>query len=207
VLKRLFFDIETVKNDPKLVLMPEPTAPGNIKDPEKIAIAIKEKKEDQIANAPLDSDYGRVFCIGFAMNPDDEPEVLYGDEKTMLSAFWRLLNQCDGRCVGYNVLYFDIPFLLKRSMDLGVRVGTPPFLAKFRMEPVTDLFGVLYNWDKGKGLKVVAKLYDLHNDMPDVTGADVANLPTESIVQYCASDVSLVQQLYTKMQGVYFNLG
>ena len=206
MFKRLFFDIETATNFDKLVFMPEPTAPGNLKDPEKIAVAIKEKKEDQINNAPLDPDYGRILCIGYACDVDVVPDVLSGDEAVMLGNFWNILGECGGRCVGYNILSFDLPYIMRRSIDLGVKNNISLHLAKYRIEPVTDLFGILYNWGMGKGLKQVAKLYGLTNNAPDVSGADVANMPIEQVIAYCASDVSLTQQLYARMTGVYFSL-
>ena len=93
-------------------------------------------------------------------------------------------------------------------MALGVKVPYLPNLARFRNEPVTDLMMILYNWgnDRYKGLKQVAKLYGLRVMCPDVDGSKVATLDRETLRKYQASDVDLVQQLFRKMNGIYFNL-
>ncbi len=46
----LFFDIETTANLDALVYLPEPMAPGNYKDADKIAQYVIEKKAEQIAH-------------------------------------------------------------------------------------------------------------------------------------------------------------
>lgn len=69
---RIFFDIETQANPENLALAPEPKAPGNLKDPAKIAAAIEEKKRDLIESAALDPDYGKVLSIGLSYQDSDE---------------------------------------------------------------------------------------------------------------------------------------
>ena len=81
--KRLFFDIETAANPENLALMPEPKAPGNIKDPVKIAAAIAEKKQELIDMAALDPDYGKVLSIGYSIVGTIEV-VMVGDVKEKL---------------------------------------------------------------------------------------------------------------------------
>ena len=220
-MNRLFFDIETLANPENIALMPEPKAPGNLKDPEKIATAIEAKRLEQIEQAALDPDYGKVLSIGMcwdmanvhvftvAKTPeeiDDEQGVV--SEAGALEAFWANLYASGGHCVGYNILSFDIPFLLRRSMALGVEVPIIPNLAKFRTEPVTDLMAILYNWgaQSYKGLKLVAKLYGLPVEAPEVDGSMVKGLTPEELYAYQVSDVKLVVSLFNKMNGVYFKL-
>lgn len=68
--KRLFFDIETLANPETYGLMPEPKAPANLKDPEKIAQAIVDKRQEMIDNAALDPDYGQILSIGYTTDID-----------------------------------------------------------------------------------------------------------------------------------------
>ncbi len=205
--QRLFFDIETTANPKTVALMPDPSAPGNLKDPLKIEQAIIDKKSEQIAAAPLDPDYGQVLCIGYTLDPYQPAATLHGDEPAMLRDFWRILAEVNGRCVGYNIIGFDLPYLLRRSFAFGIQPPIIPSLARFRTDPVTDLMAILYNWDnRSKGLKTVAKLYGIPNAAEGVSGADVASLPIEKVLEYCKSDVALVCQLYNRMNGVYFSL-
>ncbi len=215
-MKRLFFDIETTLNPGVIDLMPEPAAPANLKDPEKIAAAIEEKKREMIEKAALDADYGRILSIGYStgewvqvmLNDDVYPDAVTNtySEKEMLETFWRLFKECGGACVGYNILGFDLPYLMRRSMALGVKLPFIPNLAKYRTEPITDLMMIIYNWgsDKYKSLKQVAKLYGIENAAPDVDGSMVAGLDADQLIAYQISDVKMVMALYEKMNGVYF---
>lgn len=214
--ERLFFDIETVVNPDTIDLMPDPKAPGNLKDPDKIAQAVEEKKREMIENAALDADYGRIVSIGMMwgdkkevvfINKDVYPD--YGGAKTeseMLDLFWTVYMKCNGTCVGYNILGFDLPYLLRRSLALGVKPSLTPILARYRTEPVTDLMMILYNWgsDKYKGLKQVARLYGLQNEYEEMDGSKVKDLIVEDLIRYQMSDIRLVKQLYDKMNGIYF---
>lgn len=227
--KRLFFDIETQANPENLALMPEPKAPGNLKDPAKIAAAIEEKRAELIEMAALDPDYGKVLSIGYScgygtqnqivvhavgevyfaeINGNGEVDEFSYTEKDLISGFWKFFAECNGCCIGYNILGFDLPYLMARSMYLGVKVPLIPNLAKFRTEPITDLMAIRYNWDtyKAKGLKVVAKLHGIPNACPDADGSKVKDMTAEELRAYQESDVRLVIDLFNKMNGVYFNL-
>jgi hypothetical protein len=203
-MNRLFFDCETIANLDSVQFMPEPEAPGNLKDPEKIKAALEAKRQEQIDRAALDPDYGEIITIGYATQPNGPVTVLQGKEPEMLVEFWRVLADCGGRCVGYNILGFDLLYLQRRSMAHGVQV---PFLnlAKYRTDPVTDLMGILYNWGQAKGLKQVARLYGLPVACPEVDGSLVGTLPLEKIIEYQISDVKLTISLWQRMNGVYFS--
>jgi DNA polymerase elongation subunit (family B) len=134
-MKRLFFDIETTANPEACALMAEPKAPGNLKDPDKIRLAIEEKRAEQIESAALDPDYGKVLSIGWAI--DNGPVLVeyvgthqgmqamgelvdfHYSECDLISEFWQIFQSCNGNCVGYNILNFDLPYLMRRSMALG----------------------------------------------------------------------------------------
>lgn len=231
-INRMFFDIETQANPENLGLAPEPKPAVNLKDPEKIAADIAAKKQALIDMAALDPDYGKVLSIGYATDVDgpimtyavgqcvnleianvdtDAGEITYLEvlltEEDLLRHFWNIFTDCRGHCVGYNILGFDLPYLLRRSMALGVKVPFVPSLARYRTEPVTDLMAILYNWggDKYKGLKQVAKLYGVPNTCPDMDGSQVsADISPMLLHAYQKSDVELVIALYQKMNGIYF---
>jgi hypothetical protein len=229
----LFFDLETEKNLENIPLMPDPKVSGALKDPAKIAAALEEARAEQIEKAALDPDYGKIASISYATDVNGPITVcMVGDvywarlttdeelvetdaeviecaysERDLLAGFWRKFSECGGRCCGYNVLGFDLIYLLRRSMALQVSVPFAPNLAKFRTEPVTDLMMILYNWEFGKwkGLKQVAKLYRLDNPLPDLDGSMFEQMPPEQRREYAANDVHLVRQLYCLMDGIYFN--
>ncbi len=212
----LFFDIETAANPDALALMPDPKPPANLKDPEKIKAAIAEKKAEQVAQAALDPDYGQIVAIAYQVGFCGEPQVVKigsGNNLTpntyeidIVAAFWENFAKVFGRCCGYNILNFDLPYLLRRSMAFGIKPSIVPTLAKYRIDPVFDLYQILYNWQPGKGLKTVAKLYGIPVPAGDLDGSQVAAMDAETLKGYVLSDLQVTVKLFKKMNSVYFNL-
>jgi predicted PolB exonuclease-like 3'-5' exonuclease len=123
----LIFDIETgPESDEVLAVMePEFSAPSNYKDPAKIAQNIEEQRESWRARAALCATTGRVLAIGM-MDAEIGIRLLTPDnsEAELISEFWKAAAP-DGKLrylVGFNSNRFDIPFLVRRSYKLGVRV-------------------------------------------------------------------------------------
>ena len=205
----LFFDIETNANPEVIALLPEPTAPANYKDADKIAQYVSDKKAEQIAQAPLDADLGKVIAISMQFGLESPMEVhLEGDAETrsecdLIRWFWFAYARADGRSCGYNIIGFDLPYLLRRSFELDISVPVFPRLAKFQTEPTTDLMGILYNWGTPRGLKWVCKRYGIENPLPELNGSQVANMDPERLRKYAGNDVYLVVELYKRMCGVY----
>lgn len=217
--KILIFDIETAADLEAVASLPEPKAPGNLKDLAKIAAAIEEKKAEQAAMAALDPDTATITAIGLAVldvrYPAHDPEricaYLVGDEETptesvLLEKIWAALSETGGRACGYNIIGFDFPVIMRRSFALGVKpVGYGRItLAKYRTDPILDLMGVLYNWNISRGLKWVCKRYGIPNPLPDLNGAMTAGMDRDTLRQYVANDVNMTAQLYRRMQGIYF---
>ena len=203
----LFFDIETEVNPEAVNFIQVPNAPSNYKDQEKIAAYVAEKQAESLKTAALDPDYGKIIAIAMTGDLDLEPIVIdYHDysEKQLLEQFWLYYEECRGYSCGYNIINFDLPYIMRRSFDLGVKASIIPFLAKYRVEPTTDLMGILFNWGQAKGLKWVCKRYGIENPFEGLDGSMVQDMDAETLRAYAANDVKLVQQLYKKMSGVYF---
>lgn len=218
----LFFDIETEVHSDALQYMDDPTPPSNYKTEEAITKYITEKKAEMVEKAALDPDYGRISAISMLFDSKkitmitSKPETL-GDykpakssldslEAAMIRRFWDELYVYKNICCGYNILSFDLPYLMRRSFDLGIR-SIPIHsneLAKYRTMPVLDLMAVLFNWGQAKSLKWVAKRYGLKNPLPDLDGSMYAMMDEETRIKYVENDVNLVVQLYEKMAGIYF---
>ncbi len=201
----LFFDIETEGNPEVYDIMPEPSAPANYKDADKIASYIADKKAEQLSTAALDPDYGRIIAISMQVNGEMVTNDIYSEsEYHIVDDFWTAYNKCNGVSCGYNIIAFDLPYLMRRSFDLGIDVPIKPVLAKYRTEPTIDLMGILYNWNQAKSLKWVCKRYGIDNPLPELDGSQVKDMDAETLRKYSANDVQLVVELYKKMQGVYF---
>ena len=124
---------------------------GNLKDPEKIAAKIAEAevnhRRDFFEKAALDPLTGRVLAIGLLKvtphpgplpsaeregtagsesQPHLEFQILgHDDEAATLREFWDVCQGEMGRInemIGFNSHLFDLPFLIRRSWKLRVRV-------------------------------------------------------------------------------------
>ena len=205
----LFFDIETKARPEAVAHLPAPAAPANYKDADKIAAYIAEKKADQLASAALDPDTGEIVAISMRRYPADEQTQVFlagrdGSECDLLRGFWEAFAATGGHACGYNIIAFDLPFFMRRSLAWGVRPPLIPRLVKYQTGPITDLYGILFNWAPGKSLKTVARLYDLPNPLPDLDGSHVADMDAETLERYAANDVDLCVHLYKLMAGIFF---
>ena len=228
---RLFVDIETTASPDAQLFLPEPKIDKRIKDEEKIASARAEKLAEALELAPLDPDLATVALISMQIGTQGDPVILLVDrpevkisarlekqlttnhatimtEAGAVRTFWKYFAMCGGRAVGYNIIAFDIPFLLRRSFDLGVKPVIIPNLAKYRTEPLTDLFCLLFNWDwqRSKKLKWVCTRYGIEVLAPEVDGSMVKDLSPKELVEYGLSDLHATVELFKRMNGYYFAL-
>jgi hypothetical protein len=188
-----------------------PKAPKNIKDADKIEEAISAKYQEIIAGAALDPDLCSIKSVAYATGLTGEVVVNIVNKKTtekqVLADFWDKFGRCSGYSVGYNIMGFDFPVLLRRSFELGVVPTMIPNLAKFRTDPTTDLMQIFSNWDWHftKPLKWVCRRYGI--EIPagyEVNGSQVATMTEKQLRVYAASDVVVLQSLYKRMNGYYF---
>lgn len=124
----IVFDIETGPAPDEVLarLEPEFNAPANYKDPVKIAEVIEEQRQEWRRKAALYAERGQVLAIGW-MDNHGKSGVLEGDEAQMLRDFWTIVkgdlkrvNQIGVTLIGFNSNGFDIPFMVRRSIILGV---------------------------------------------------------------------------------------
>lgn len=183
-------DIETAGNTGLTGLLPHITAPGNYKKADSIAKWLEENgetaRQEQTEKMALDPLLFRLRAIGLA-GTTGEPQVTTinneADEKAALQALW--LHLADSRnypIVGYNVLAFDLPRLLWRSMVLGAPPMRPLDLRKYGGRDALDLMLALKNYDTratsliGMGFKPVCGLLGIENPLPGVDGSMVARV-------------------------------
>jgi hypothetical protein len=126
-MRTILFDIETgpLAKEDLASMMPTEWPLGNLKDPEKIKIAISAKEKAWLEDAALDALTGRVLAIGMVVENAFTVLSEPSSEATILSEFWMAIRNDDydiHRIVGFNICLFDLPFLIKRSWKLGVEV-------------------------------------------------------------------------------------
>lgn len=124
------FDVETAPLSDEQIrqFMPKFEAPGNYKDTEKVAAYIADKEKEWLGRAALSALTGKVLAIGVKYH-DGSIDIIganpgHDDEAHILTWFWRYFTHTTmaSYWIGHNIIGFDLPFLCRRSMLLGVKV-------------------------------------------------------------------------------------
>lgn len=125
-----YWDIETepAPADVLAAFEPEFEAPGNLKDPDKIAAAIAAKRAEWIERAALSPVTGRIVAIGYLKY---ELTTIYAQKESMpemgiIENFFERVTFCAqgayGKMAGFNIHGFDLPFIVRRALALGIPV-------------------------------------------------------------------------------------
>ncbi len=213
-MKRLYFDIETIP------------APEHAKQYLEYLHQRKDEKkgkstdfEDFLLNTSFDGAFGRILCIAYAL--DSAPvDALDGDEKTMLEEFWHMTANVD-LFIGHNIHDFDLPFIVQRSVILGVKPtwqmfeepGVPKYkvnkfldFARYRNCPIFDTMWEWSHWGdsrNNKGLEHVALAMGLPTPKDGIDGSQVYEFfkkgKVKEIVEYCKRDVETNRAVYKRM--------
>ena len=216
-------DIETIPNADMIARLPEPeVALGNLVDPAKIAAKKAAAKSKQIEAMALDPLYGRVCCVcmvgdGEGKNMTIMPESPTDEnERSVIQQVMEIIAEPETRLVTWNGNGFDLPFIYRRAMILGVSpscIGAPPLSAwtkKYGNDKHIDMMRV---W-VGDGRNDFARLDDvaaaiLGEHKQDHDFAEFPQLMQTpegraKIGAYCMQDTRLTFKLYEKAQGCLF---
>lgn len=206
----LFFDIETIPAEESLkdtILELERKKEAKREEGESTLKKTKRTSESTYRQTSLSGDFGRIFCIGFALD-DDPVDVINGDEKEILTKFWQV--SADADCfVGHNIFNFDLPFIYKRSIVNKIKPTSKHInlsFARYRNNPIYD---TMYEWEKWNpratiSLDKLAKVLGLPSskdggiDGSKVYDAYLAKKHDE-IYRYCKRDVELTRKVYRRM--------
>lgn len=207
MLKNFIFDIETapLPTDQIMPLMPEFEAPGNIKDPEKIAAAITAKMNKWIEQAALSAITGKVLCIAFL--EDGVFNILdTSSEDVLLDSWWPWAQaQIQGghNLIGFCCKMFDLPFLIRRSWAHSVPVPKCIWNGRYFSDQVID---VAEKWQCGVrggeniSLDQLSKFLGI--GQKNGKGEDFAALwasDKAKALQYVENDLRLTQKAYERM--------
>ena len=239
----LYFDIETIPNQSESALKQiqaeiekekeKIAAPGNYKDPEKIAefLNLKRCELDRQADAnwrktALDGGSGHIAAICWAINDGEvighrlswpvvnEREVIVEFFDSVTNAIGRSGGdfgrvRSSPRVVGHNVAGFDLTFVWKRCVVLGIR---PPDWMPINPKPWADnVYDTMLQWsgagryismDKlcalmgipGKGSELGGEEIDGSKVWDFVLAGRIAD-----VERYCAADVERTRELHRRM--------
>lgn len=193
--------------------------PGNLKKAETIEAWERDEKPLAIAEAvkktALDGTYGRICCIGFAVN-DDPAECVYGDdEANNLQRFFAWLKQAAkisdytersaAVFVGHNILSFDLRFLWQRCV---VNRISPPPVIPFNAKPWDGkVFDTMTGWnperEKRISLDKLCRALGVKSSKGEIDGSNVAEHwaagKMAEVAAYCSEDVESVRECHRRM--------
>lgn len=185
--------------------------------PEDTALApLRRDVERYMALRP---EFGHVVCIGMGHDGRGRGELEtkaltargVAEERGILEGFWEVVRGGgrDWRFVTYNGLAFDVPFLLRRSIYLGVApsVGLPT--RPFALDSHFDVMRVLSNWERADAvrLEIVAALLGLTKSPTGMEGSQVFGLwqagRADDIEAYCLGDVRLTYDIFLRIEPYF----
>lgn len=197
-------DIECVAVEGVSALYDAPEPDKRLKDPDKIAADIAQKRVDQIARAALYPWTARVVALGYCEDGDEAVRVFCAaneaTETVMLKEFWAMAwnGHSVAPLVTFNGLAYDLPVLAARSRLLGI--SAPELNLDRYRSPHPDLMQILTfrGAIERRSLKFFAKVFGLNTD-DAFSGKEIAELYEDqnwmAIKAHCESDVTLTRQL------------
>jgi hypothetical protein len=175
--------------------------------------AIRRGVERHMALRP---EFGHVVCIGMGHDKDGSfvTKALTAraveDERTILEEFWkRVPSSRDWRFVTYNGLSFDLPYLIRRSIYVGVPPTSGLPLRPYSPDSHFDVMRVLSNWERTDTVRldIVAELLGLRKWPPGMEGSQVLGLwragRVDDIEAYCLGDVRLTYEVFLRVEPYF----
>ena len=166
----------------------------------------KESIEQLYRDTAISGDFGRIFCIGFALE-DSKVQIISGDEKKILKEWWKAAEQ--GDCfIGHNIMDFDIRFIYKRSVVNKIKPCAKHLNLSFARYRNFPIFDTMKEWEKWSNsyiaLDALAKILQLPSSKDGgIKGSQVFDFflagKYKEIYEYCKRDVELVRQVYNRM--------
>ena len=180
-----------------------------------------EAFEEFLNKTGFDGAFGKVLVIAYAI--DDSPAKYLcnpQDEKETIEKFWDVAAGTD-LFVGHNIRDFDLPFIVQRSIILGVKpswhITQPPGKKPWEIDKYLDfaryknfpIFDTMWEWSRwvdkwsNKGLEHLALAMGIPTPKEGIDGSQVNEFfkkgKTKEICEYCVRDVETVREIYKRM--------
>lgn len=200
------------------------TLPSDVPFEEKVAW---DTGEEYRATA-LNGMFGRLLCIGYIDEPSDGSPLKWGclgwreasgdfepSEKKILSEWWELVADFNpGRdlMIGHNILGFDLPFIIQRSIVQNVRPSVKLPMKRFQDAPIYDTLQMWKFWGGQGGpssnLGNLSIALGLESPKEQgIAGDKVYDAYLEGrfreLYEYCMRDVKATRNVYRRMNFTY----
>lgn len=203
---KLIFDIETIPTDEKYKDIAIELAFQKEK-----SRGVKTKKTKKYLNqlfrqTAISGDFGRIFCIGYAIN-DEKIEIIKGTEEEILTTWWQVAEKAD-LFIGHNIMDFDLRFIFKRSIINSIKPNAKHLNLSFARYKNFPIYDTMREWEKWSNsfikLDTLAKALDLQSSKDGgIDGSQVyyfyLKRRYKEIYEYCKRDVQLTRNVYKRM--------
>lgn len=199
----LIVDIATTAIAGADAYVEEPSAPSNYRDEAKIAAYIAEAKAKAIDKCALDADLGRVTAIGVGGYDFMSIELCRDEDAERVQLEWLAEEIRAKSIVTFNGSKFDLPFLVRRALYLGVDLQID--LDRYR-SPHVDLYEILTNRGQfgGHSLGFYVKRMGWTDLTKVLSGAEEARVPETGqwleLQQSVAHDLIATRRMATWMR-------
>lgn len=182
--------------------------------------------EEEHGKTGLDASLGRILCIGYCEQNEHGEIIKRGcfgwnetsksfetDESLILIDFWQYVRGFQkgiDLLIGHNILGFDLPFIIQRSVISGVKPSINFNLYKYQKSPIFD---TMLRWDfyvfkQSTSLKKLAYAMGLKCPKSgDIDGSKIYEAfeqgRFEEIYKYCMQDVEATYDIWRKMCFTY----
>lgn len=215
----VFFDLETIPcqdSEYRTKLAEKVTAPATYKKPESIEKWLEENRDsaadEAMAKTSFDGGRGHICTIAWAKN-NGEIKVAHAatlaEEKGVIEAFFNDLDRFHSETlVGHNITGFDIGFLRKRAIVLGITLPPNSCLPRDPKPWDKNVHDTMGMWAGGTGRIAM-------NDLCEILGIEGkdgfdgsmvaeawANGQHEIIAEYCKDDVWRTREIHKRFVGV-----
>ncbi|MBU2028659.1 ribonuclease H-like domain-containing protein [Patescibacteria group bacterium] len=196
---KLYLDIETIPAGEE--------HHGNLKMLHAKKEAKKEKGgedfEQYLLKTSFDGSFGRIICIGYAIDNNPTECLCEENEAEMLRKFWELARDAD-LFIGHNILDFDLRFIYQRSIVNKVLPSADLNFARYRNYPIYDTMREWVKWSMNSvGLEHLALALGIPSPKDGIDGSQVFDFyqkgKIKEIAEYCQRDVETTRAVYKRM--------
>ena len=173
--------------------------------------------------AGLMAEFGRIVCIatGCFGNTREGARAFFvrgladADEEALLTRWVQTVDKFHARYpafrfVGHNIREFDIPYICRRLLALGIPL--PKYLQINGLKPwELNIVDTMHQWRFGDSrhfisLNLLAKVLNVPSPKDDIDGSQVRQVfyeqgDLERIRSYCAKDVVTVARIMQRLRG------
>lgn len=208
----VYFDTETIpdqSDDAIEKAAKSVNVPGNYKKQETIDAYIEEQKHIAHAKTALDGFTGHVCAIGWERDGHMQSGIVRDlqDEKECIKTFFSDLPRHECTLVGHNIGGFDIKFITRRALVLGIQLPLPniwPRDVKPWGDEIFDTMACL-GQNKYVSLDTLCNLFGIEGK-GDVNGSMVAHLwetkDFDTIDAYVRDDVTKHRLIHERFLSV-----